>query len=102
MGFSGSNRLIKTVQSACVTTPRDIVDFYGFDTRKAASSSYQVSIEEQIVVNALACGQLSFDELVAQTGLAPSDMNFMLANLEIKSIIVRLPGNFYRLYGGIE
>ena len=59
-------------------------------------------MEEQAIVNVLSHGQLSFDELVAQTGIAPANLNFMLANLEIKSIIVRLPGNLYRLYGGIE
>ena len=102
VGFSGSNRLIKTVQSACVTTPRDIVDYYRLDTKKVASASYQMSIEEQAVVNVLSRGQLSFDELITQTGIASADLNFMLANLEIKSIIVRLPGNMYRLSGGIE
>ena len=101
-GFSGSNRLIKTLQAACVTTPRDIVDFYGLDTKKATKETYQVSIEEQAIVNALTRGQLSFDELIASTGIAPANLNFMLANLEINSIIVRLPGNMYRLYGGIE
>ena len=100
--FSGSNRLIKTVQAACVTTPRDIVDFYGFDRKPSATQSYQVSMEEQAIVNVLARGQMSFDELVTQTGLAPAQLNFLLANMEIKSIIVRLSGNLYRLHGGIE
>ena len=102
VGFSGSNRLIKTVQAACVTTPRDIVAFYGLDTNDASKVSYQMNIDEQQIVNVLSSGQLTFDELVAQTGISPADLNFMLANLEIKSIIVRLPGNLYRLYGGIE
>ena len=101
-GFSGSNRLIKSVQAACVTTPRDIVDYYGLDGIAVAKQNYQISMEEHAVVNALSRGQLTFDELVAQTGIAIADLNFMLANLEIKSIIVRLPGNVYRLYGGIE
>ena len=101
-GFSGSNRLIKTVQAACVTTPRDIVDFYRLDNVTVSKEAYQVSIDEQVIVTALSRGQLSFDELIAQTGIAPADLNFMLAKLEIRSIIVRLPGNLYRLYGGIE
>ena len=100
-GFSGSNRLIKTVQSACVTTPRDIVEFYGLDMIKVSKESYQMNLEEQSIVNVLSRGQLSFDELVAQTGIKPSNLNYMLANLEIKSIIVRLAGNLYRLSGGI-
>ena len=101
-GFSGSNRLIKTVQAACVTTPLDIADYYDLNRKESATQSYQISIEEQAIVNVLSRGQLTFDELIASTGIAPADLNFMLANLEIRSIIVRLPGNLYRLYGGIE
>ncbi len=101
-GFVGSNRLIKTIQGACVTTPRDILAFYGLDERQKASVNYQMSIEEQAVVNALAAGQLSFDQLVVQTGISPSELNFLLANLELRSIIAKLAGNVYRLYGGIE
>lgn len=101
-GFSGSNRLIKTVQAACVTTPRDIVDYYDMDSKDVVKQSYQMSIEEQAVVNVLSRGPLTFDELIACTGISPADLNYVLANLEIRSIIVRLPGNLYRLYGGIE
>ena len=101
-GFSGSNRLIKTVQAACVTTPRDIVDYYGLERKPVAKESYQMNIDEQAIVNVLSRGQLTFDELVARTGIAPADLNFMLAKLEIKSILVRLPGNLYRVSGGIE
>lgn len=102
LGFSGSNRLIKTIQGACVTTPRDIVDFYGLDRFDTKKESYQMSIEEQTIVNVLSTGPLTFDELVFKTGIAPANLNFLLANLELKSIIAKLAGNTYRLYGGIE
>ena len=102
IGFKGSNSLIKSMQGACVTTPRDIVDFYGLDGVEVKKKNHQFSIEEQAIVNVLSEGQLTFDELVAKTGIAPADLNFMLANLELSSIIVRLPGNTYRVYGGIE
>ena len=102
VSYAGSNKLIKSIQGACVTTPRDIVDFYGLDRLDAPKATYQISIEEQQVVNALSMGQLTFDQLVAQTGIHPADLNFLLANLELRSIIAKLPGNCYRLYGGIE
>lgn len=95
-GFSGNNNLIKTMQSACVTTPRDILAFYGLEDVAHEQVSYQLNFEEQQVVDALAEGQLSFDKLVEKTKIRPADLNFLLANLEIKSIIARLPGNSYR------
>ncbi|MCM1194588.1 MAG: DNA-processing protein DprA [Corallococcus sp.] len=101
-GFFGSNSLIKSMQGACVTTPRDILDYYGRGDSVAQRVEVQLDFDEQKIVNALSEGQLSFDGLVSLTNIAPSDLNFLLANLEIKSIIARLPGNFYRLYGGIK
>lgn len=101
-GFSGSNHLIKAVQGACVTTPRDILDFYGLHRGESVRESYPMSIEEQSVVNALSVGQLTFDELVVKTGISPAELNFLLANLELRSIIAKLAGNAYRLYGGIK
>ena len=100
--YAGNNRLIKSMQGACVTTPRDIVDYYGLDRLDAPKATYQISIEEQQVVDVLSRGQMTFDQLVEQTGMTPADLNFLLANLELRSIICKLPGNCYRLYGGIE
>ncbi len=102
-GFSGNNALIKSMQSVCVTTPQDILDFYHLEEEQSpAKVAFQLSLEEQCVVEALSEGQLSFDKLVEKTKISPADLNFLLANLEIKSIIARLPGNSYRLYGGLE
>lgn len=102
IGFHGSNALIKSMQGACVTTPRDIVDYYELDRVEVVKQSYQMSIDEQKIVNILTLGQTSFDKLVEQTAIAPSELNFLLANLELRSIIAKLPGNCYRLYGGLE
>ena len=101
-GFSGSNNLIKSMQGACVTTPRDIIDYYGLDNRLNDNKTVQLNFQEQRIVDALSLGGKTFDQLVVETSLQPSELNFLLANLELRSIIARLPGNTYRLYGGIE
>ena len=101
-GFSGNNSLIKSMQGCCVTTPRDILDYYGLGAAKEQKQSVQLNFEEQRIVEALSDGAVCFDVLVQKTGISPLELNFLLANLEIKSIIARLPGNNYRLYGGIE
>lgn len=102
IGFKGSNQLIKSMQGACVTTPRDIVDFYNLESTTNVQQAYQFSIEEQMLVNALTAGQMSFDQIVQQIKLPPAEVLYLLANLELKNIIVKLPGNFYQLYGGLE
>ena len=100
--FAGSNRLIKSMQGACVTTPRDIEDYYGLNVPEIQKQSVQLSFDEQRIVDALSLGTKTFDQLVIETQITPSELNFLLANLELRSIIARLSGNLYRLYGGIE
>lgn len=101
-GFAGSNSLIKSMQGACVTTPRDIADYYGKSESAVTKQSVQLNFDEQRIVDALNDGQKTFDQLITETQIAPSELNFLLANLELRSIIARLAGNLYRLYGGIE
>ncbi len=101
-GYTGSNRLIKQMQASCVTSPRDIIEYYHFDSQSEQKQSYQLTIDEQMIVNVLTNnGQCTFDQLVFETKISLSDLNFLLANLELKSIIAKLPGNIYRLYGEI-
>ena len=97
-GFQGNNSLIKSMQGVCVTNPREILEFYHLDEpeKRVNERCYQLNMDEQMVVEALSEGQLTFDKLVEKTKISPSDLNFLLANLEIKSIIARLPGNLYR------
>ena len=102
MGFAGNNALIKSMQGACVTSPRDIVEYYHFDAPLAEKQAYQFSIEEQTIVNVLMeNGQMTFDQLYLATQIPLSELNFLLANLELRSIIAKLPGNVYRMYGDI-
>ncbi len=102
VGFAGSNKLIKSMQGACVTSPRDVIEYYHFDCDQDAQQSYQLSIEEQTIVNVLVeNGQMTFDQLYVATEIPLSDLNFLLANLQLRSIIAKLPGNIYRMYGDI-
>lgn len=97
-GFAGNNKLIKSLQGVCVTNPREILDFYHLEEASAKREriAYQLNFEEKMVIEALSEGPLSFDKLVEKTKISPANLNFLLANLEIKSIIARLPGNSYR------
>ena len=102
MGFSGNNKLIKSMQGACVTSPRDIIDYYHLDAHQVEKQTYQFTIEEQTIVNVLAeNGQMTFDQLYLATQIPLAELNFLLANLELRSIIAKLPGNIYRMYGDI-
>lgn len=93
----GGNDLIKSGDAVCVTSADDILAYYGQDA--VAQQAVQLSFDEQAIVDILQIGQATFDQLVQNTQFSPSDLNFLLAKLEIKSIISKLPGNSYRIVG---
>lgn len=97
----GGNELIKNGDAVCVTCPEDILAYYGEDAEPTVNV-VQLDMSEQLVVDTLQNGQRTFDQLVQSTHILPSELNFLLANLEIKSIISKLPGNAYRLIGGTK
>lgn len=99
--LKGGNELIKGGEAICVTCPEDILDYYG-ETVESAQKAVQLDFSEQAVVDELQKGQCTFDQLVQTTHILPGELNFLLANLEIKSIISKLPGNAYRLIGGTK
>lgn len=101
-GFAGSNSLIKSMQGAMVTTPMDILDYYGQSATESEQTTVQLDFDEQQVVDALSTGPLSFDALVIKTKLPFGQLNYLLSELELKNIVAKLPGNVYRLFGELK
>ena len=97
----GGNELIKSGDAVCVTSPDDIIEYYGLDNDEE-KAEFQLTFQEQAIVDVLQNGQSTFDKIVQITQILPAELNFLLAKLEIKSIISKLPGNSYRLTGGIK
>ena len=57
----------------------------------------QFDFDETCIINVLKQGQTHFSELLAQTGLGITELNFKLSTLEIKGVVAKVAGNFYRL-----
>ncbi len=92
----GTNEILKRLQGALVTEPKDILDNFGINYEKTEKTQIQLDFSEQLVVNLLSRGKMHFDELVAETALKPHELAFVLANLELKGLLVKLPGNNYQ------
>lgn len=88
--------------STPVLSPWEILEYYHWAARPGAAESKkpetELSEEELRIVEPLKIEQLSFDELCAQTGIAPSALNSHLTILELRGIIVKAPGGLYRAY----
>ncbi len=93
---AGTNRLIKSCQGACVTSPDDILEFYGIEKQKKKKTR-QLSINEQLIFDALQAGELTLDEIQEKTKLDIKTLNSCLTTMQISALIRKLPGNEYTL-----
>lgn len=92
-----TNHLIKTAQAECVTTPDDIIDFYGMKKQVQKQKVLEISFEEKMILDLLAGGEKDIDELVIKSSIPVAQLNSYLTTLEIRGLIRRLPAKTYAL-----
>ena len=96
----GPNSLIQA-GAGCALSPWDIIEGMHWGARPSAKRSSQKPLEldedEKKIYNLLKNEALSFDEIENLTGFSTSELNSRLTMLMLRSIIIRLPGNMYRL-----
>lgn len=100
----GCNFLIKTNRAGLINNPQDLIYYLGWDDQTAkAKSALQVQLplnlsnEERIVCEALSHTALPVDELSLKTNMVQSKLAVVLLTLEMKGIIVALPGKLFKL-----
>ena len=93
----GTNRMIVNGQAKAVITSEDILDEYNISLQKKVKEVYNFSIDESLIINCLASGEKSFQELADNTKLPIKTLNSLLTTLSIRGIIKKLAGNIYYL-----
>ena len=80
----------------------EILEYYRWAERPAANAEkapkVELDEEEARIVEPLRNEEMSFDELIAATGILPAKLNSHLTILELRGIIVKAPGGLYRAY----
>ncbi|MBE5806828.1 MAG: DNA-protecting protein DprA [Clostridiales bacterium] len=66
----------------------------------APDMTAQLDDAERAIVEPLLAQELTFEELRAETGLAPGTLNARLTLLELRGIVLKVPGGMYRAYLG--
>lgn len=94
---SGCNEIIKSCQSAMVLDPKEIIEFYGLNSFEEKVQALTLNLEEQIIINVLATDEVAYQELVIKTNFPTKKLNPLLLGMEMKGLIVKLPGNIYRV-----
>lgn len=96
----GTNDIIKNLQGAMVTSPEDILDLYGKTNKykkQEKANSYQLSFDEQQLVNLLTKEDMHYEELMNFTKFDSKTLNTLLTTMQVRGIIKKLAGNIYTL-----
>lgn len=99
----GCNFLIKTNRAALIAHARDLAYYMGWEAVAQPGNVGQsvipvdLSDPETGLVRLLEASPLRIDELAAKSGVRQSKLALYLLNLEIKGIIISLPGKVYQL-----
>ena len=93
---AGCNRLLKSLQGAMVLSPDDVSDALGICAAPDEPASVmQLDFTEERILDALSYSEVSFDDLLAITGLGVSDLNALLVRMELNGLIRKLENNYY-------
>ena len=89
--------------AAPVLSPWEILEYYHWARRPEVSDAnphreLPLDPEEETLVAPLREQELSFEELVEITGFSAQKLNSHLTMLELRGIIVKVPGGMYRAY----
>lgn len=98
----GCNFLIKTHRAGLITEAKDLAYFMGWEQENRSKpvqlqAALNLSAAEQAIVSLLSHSALSINELARNAGIKQSALAIHLLNLEIRGIIVAVPGSSYQL-----
>lgn len=100
----GCNHLIKTNKAALVSHPSDILYYMGWDSKQRKSNlkiqqelPLDLSERELSVYTELKAGNKHIDAIGSITGIVQSQLSPLLLSLELRGLIVCLPGNLYKV-----
>ena len=94
----GCNNIIKDCQSSLVLNSDNILEIFGKrNNLKQENTDLHLNNNELKVYNVLKSSEHHFQEILLETGLEIKDLTTLLLSMEMKGIIKKLPGNFYKL-----
>ncbi|MFN4313173.1 MAG: DNA-processing protein DprA [Chitinophagaceae bacterium] len=101
---AGCNELIRQNKAGLLRSPSDLIEALNWDEKKTARREPQrllfvdLSADEDCLLKILGTAEkVSIDELNWQSGLSASQVAAALLGLELKNLVVSLPGRYYQL-----
>ncbi len=94
---AGSNEYLRNAPHALVICPEDVLDGMRIEREVVQKEAVELSLVENMIVEALHDGELHFEQLLDATSLNVGDLTEALFNLQLNGIVNQLSGNFYEL-----
>lgn len=93
----GTNNMLKEGYGNLVTEPNDILSHYKINQVVAEKEPVQLDYNESLIMEEIKKnGEVHFEQLLKVVGFTDvNELNNLLFNMQIKGLIVKLPGNFY-------
>lgn len=91
----GCNNIISKYNESVVFSPDDIFNDLNIKKENSKNISLQLDMREQIVLDYIRTEKKTFKEIADHTGIAVSELNTILFNLEMNYLITKLPNNSY-------
>lgn len=95
----GTDLLIKE-GAIPVISPNDIIEYLGIPLEKSikeiSNKNKELKGDLKIIYNKIKSMPVHFDELLEKTGLSISELSSIAIQLEMKELIKKLPGNYFR------
>ena len=94
----GCNKCIKSGQATMVLSSDDIISYFGGNKKLEENKSIiQLNYEEQLIYDCVLGHEKHFEEISKETNIETKNLVTMLIRMELKGIITKLPGNYYKV-----
>ena len=89
--------MLKEGYGNLVTEPNDILSHYKINEVKSVSEPVQLDYNESAIMEEIRKnGEVHFEQLLSVVDFNDvNELNNLLFNMQLKGLIVKLPGNFY-------
>ncbi len=91
----GTNKVIFDYPTSITLSPDDMLTRLGVDKKIQKTTSIQLDINQQLVLNYITADKKTFQEILDYTHIPASELNGILLGMEMEGIITKLANNSY-------
>lgn len=92
----GSNIMLKATSGALITEPKDILKALNIEFLPQEKIETEVEEQEKFILNILELDEIHFSDIIEKSKLQVQELNALLLKMEIKGLIRKLTGNYFK------